>query len=164
MSCPASFSPQCAKAPTDDLLRWEELLALQLAGGISREFVDPRFRITRADDDLRHGVWAGMFAAVIADTDTPLPLSIGLFGAWGSGKSHFMGLLRSEIDALRGQPGCVSDVVHVRFNAWHYADSNLWASLGDEIFRALAEAAQPSRMRRRLCTRRSSPPPAEDRQ
>ena len=82
------------------------------AGGISREFVDPRFRITRTDDDLRHGVWAGMFAAVMAGKETPLPLSVGLFGAWGSGKSHFMGLLRSEIDALSGQPGYVSGVVH----------------------------------------------------
>ena len=130
-------------APTDDQSAWEVLLALRLAGGISREFVDPRFRITRADDDLRHGVWAGMFAAVMADAETPLPLSVGLFGAWGSCKSHFMGLLRSEIDALSGQPGYVSGVVHVRFNAWHYADANLWASLGDEIFRTLAEAAQP---------------------
>ena len=131
------------QAPGDDQQAWEALLAPPLAGGISREFVDPRFRITRADDDLNRGVWAGMFAAVMADKETPLPLSVGLFGAWGSGKSHFMGLLRSEIDALRGQPGYVTEVVHVRFNAWHYADANLWASLGDEIFRALAEAAQP---------------------
>ena len=71
------------------------------------------------------------------NTDANLPLSIGLFGAWGSGKSYFMGLLRSEIDSRCGSPGYVRDVVHVGFNAWRYADSNLWASLGDEIFRKL---------------------------
>ena len=28
--------------------------------------------------------------------------------------------------------------MQIGFNAWHYADSNLWASLGDEIFEQLA--------------------------
>jgi hypothetical protein len=33
--------------------------------------------------------------------------------------------------------------VQIGFNAWHYADANLWASLGDEIFRKLAQALKP---------------------
>ena len=37
------------------------------------------------------------FANLIASTDLAPPLSIGLFGDWGSGKSFFMGKLREEV-------------------------------------------------------------------
>jgi hypothetical protein len=124
----------------DSLEAWEALLAARLAGGFDPDLVDPGRAIARERDDLGHGVWAAMFASLIADRETPLPVSIGLFGEWGSGKSTFMGLLRGEIEALCGQPGRVGDVVQIGFNAWHYADANLWASLGDEIFRKLADA------------------------
>jgi hypothetical protein len=80
-----------------------------------------------------------MLATVIADEQTPMPLSIGLFGEWGSGKSTFMGLLRGQIEALSSRgPDGASDIKQIGFNAWHYADTNLWASLGDEIFEQLA--------------------------
>ncbi len=120
---------------------WHDLLLASLTGGISTDRVDLNEGIARDLDALDFSVWTSMFADVIADrnTDANLPLSIGLFGAWGSGKSYFMGLLRAEIDSRCGSPGYVRDVVHVGFNAWHYADSNLWASLGDEIFRKLME-------------------------
>ena len=117
---------------------WDALLPaepLYLAGGIDTDRVDPNLGIPLSQDDLGFGVWASMFATIIADEDTEMPLSIGIFGAWGAGKSYFMGLLRSEIDRLTGSPGRVAQI---GFNAWHYADTNLWASLGDEIFRQLA--------------------------
>ena len=124
----------------------------RLAGGISADLVDPNQDIPLDQDDLGVGVWASMFATVIADRNTPMPVSIGLFGEWGSGKSYFMGLLRAEIRRLcaSGQPAYLSsgDVVQIGFNAWHYADTNLWASLGDEIFRQLAdEPATPEQIR-----------------
>lgn len=127
----------------DSIEAWESLLAVSLAGGFDRDLVNPNDAIGRDRDDLGHGVWAAIFAAVIADEATPLPVSIGLFGEWGAGKSTFMGLLRGEIEALCGEHGYVRDVVQIGFNAWHYADANLWASLGDEIFRALSEALTP---------------------
>jgi hypothetical protein len=87
--------------------------------------------------------YVGMLAAVIARRETPLPLSIGLFGEWGSGKSYFMGLLRDRVKTLAnsGNIEYYDDIVQIGFNAWSYADSNLWASLGDEIFRHLAGPA-----------------------
>ena len=110
--------------------------------------MDPNLGIPLSQDDLGFGVWASMFAAIIADKDTEMPLSIGIFGAWGAGKSYFMGLLRSEIDHLTGSP---SRVAQIGFNAWHYADTNLWASLGDEIFRQLASPkVSAEETRRRL--------------
>jgi hypothetical protein len=123
---------------------WDELLGgpdvpRELAGGISADRVDPTTGIPLSRDHLGTAVYVSMFASVITSRDTPMPLSIGVFGEWGSGKSYFMGLLREQVDQLArsGNSGYLSDVVQIGFNAWHYADSNLWASLGDEIFRQL---------------------------
>ena len=114
--------------------------AFDLAGGVSADLVDPTTGIPLEEDHLGLSVEVTMLAALIADTKTPMPLSIGLFGEWGSGKSYFMALLRAEIDRLSksSDPRYRSEIVQIGFNAWHYADSNLWASLGDEIFEQLA--------------------------
>ncbi|HEX8095979.1 P-loop NTPase fold protein, partial [Jatrophihabitans sp.] len=61
-----------------------------------------------------------------------------LFGEWGSGKSFFMGRLRQQVAELSTEEGYLPRIEQIGFNAWHYADTNLWASLGDEIFRQLA--------------------------
>ncbi|WP_306910805.1 P-loop NTPase fold protein [Arthrobacter sp. B3I9] len=114
--------------------------ATRLAGGISRDLVDAGERIPLRDDHLGVGTYVTMLATVIANRQTPLPLSVGLFGEWGSGKSYFMGLLRGQVDNLAGSgdEAYVDNVVPITFNAWHYADTNLWASLGNEIFEQLA--------------------------
>lgn len=85
------------------------------------------------------------FANLICLEEAEPPLSIGLFGGWGSGKSTFMQLLENEIELLAGRVRragsktvarnlFVRNVVQVRFNAWHFADANLWASLTAEFF------------------------------
>ena len=92
-------------------------------------------------DPLRINKDVTAFARLIACKDTSTPLAIGVFGAWGSGKSTFMERLEASIDQLApaGREGAVKDgfvasVVHIRFNAWSFADANLWASLGAEFF------------------------------
>jgi len=72
------------------------------------------------------------------------PLSIGLFGDWGSGKSHFMRQMRTRVDKLsrtarasklpQNKIGYYKNIVQIEFNAWHYIEGNLWASLVDHIF------------------------------
>ena len=89
------------------------------------------------------------FSQLICLAGATPPLSIGLFGGWGSGKSTFMHLLEAEIDnltektrnakppsdaAARSGTHFVRNIVQVRFNAWHFADANLWASLTAEFF------------------------------
>ncbi len=94
------------------------------------------------------------FARLICLKDARPPLSIGLFGGWGAGKSTFMERLEKAIDvithaeALRrenvkagraqlqppGAPEFLARVAHIRFNAWQYSDANLWASLTTEFF------------------------------
>jgi hypothetical protein len=140
----------------DRLPDWEELLAERLAGGFDSDLVDQTLPIPRDRDDLGNGAWAAMFASLIADEATPMPVSIGLFGEWGAGKSTFMGLLRGEIAAVCGRPGYVRDVVQIGFNAWHYADANLWASIGDEIFPALMGKLTPPESEQEQVKRRAA--------
>lgn len=88
------------------------------------------------DDSLDVRKYASHLAQLIAAKDTPMPLAIGLFGAWGAGKSHFMDLLDEQINIVTKNPGQIfhKKIVHIRFNAWHYLDTNLWANLVSEIF------------------------------
>ena len=68
-------------------------------------------------------------------------MAVGLFGDWGEGKTHFLGLLREQVAATArpDNPLSCSAVRQVRFNAWHYAETDLWASLVAELFAQLAE-------------------------
>jgi hypothetical protein len=125
--------------PTGDAADASPEFSDDLAGDLSADLVKPDEGIPADRDHLGMSTYVGMFASVIAYHKTPLPLSIGLFGEWGSGKSTFMGLLRDRVKTLShsANPDYCHDIVQIGFNAWSYADSNLWASLGDEIFRQL---------------------------
>ncbi|SRR6266568_1552114 len=133
---PQPTSPVAPSAAVDA----ESVERRVLTGGISADLVDPDQGIPKEEDDLKVSTYVAMIATAIARKDTKLPLSIGLFGEWGSGKSYFMGLLRKQVHELASSddPGYNSGIVQIGFNAWSYADANLWASLGDEIFRELA--------------------------
>ena len=85
------------------------------------------------------------FAALLASRSLEPPLSIGLFGPWGSGKTTFLKRLRLVVDqrcadaktalAAGMQSPWVRNVVHVEFNAWHFAEDALVSSLIDTIVR-----------------------------
>jgi hypothetical protein len=83
---------------------------------------------------------------VLAAKNVEPPLSLGLFGEWGSGKSFFMGAMEDWFNELskmsdevrRKSPYC-SRIVQLKFNAWHYSDTNLWATLTSAILQGLAE-------------------------
>lgn len=121
--------------------------------------------------DTRHGTdllgvqdEARAFARLICSRRTGTPLSIGLFGDWGSGKSFFMGKLQEEIEARNAaytrlctrlqddDPARVATlqerwhgrVAQITFNAWHYAEPNLWASLVTRVFDELANLISPA--------------------
>jgi hypothetical protein len=53
--------------------------------------------------------------------------------------------MRGQVDALAtsGGDGYHRNIRQIGFNAWHYADTNLWASLGQEIFEQLAGPGNP---------------------
>ncbi|MFB8277306.1 P-loop NTPase fold protein [Nocardia colli] len=126
-----------------EFTRYLQQSGSELAGGTARDLVDPNEGLPLSSDQLGFAPYVSMLATVIADKTTPLPLSIGVFGEWGSGKSTFMAMLRDRVTLLAGSDGTryCGQVAQIGFNAWHYADTNLWASLGDEIFRQLAGPA-----------------------
>ena len=83
------------------------------------------------------------FGRLIAARDTQTPVSIGVFGAWGAGKSYFMHRVHervSDLAATERQTGKTPNhgrIAQVEFNAWHYSEGALIASLVDHIFRNL---------------------------
>lgn len=100
------------------------------------------------DDRLGANDEAKAFARLAVAKDFTPPLAIGLFGNWGSGKSFFMRLIYQHIERLSegkaspqapeaGSKAFHTDVVQIRFNAWHYAETNLWASLVSHLFTEL---------------------------
>jgi hypothetical protein len=87
------------------------------------------------------------FAKLIAARSIEPPLSIGLFGDWGSGKTFFMRQLKNRVEEIaKGSEDShiaqkdiafYKRIVQIEFNAWHYSESNLWASLVEHIFQNL---------------------------
>ena len=122
-----------------------------LAGATADTVPEPGDGRVRAADRLGIATDVEMLVSVLLAADTPLPLAVGLFGDWGSGKSFFMALMEERIDELarlaaQGRPEAspfCREVRQVRFNAWHYVDANLWASLAATLFDELALAAAP---------------------
>lgn len=99
-----------------------------------------------ARDSLGATREAEAFAALAISAKLTPPLAVGVFGDWGAGKSFFMRLVYDRIEAANKAPRetaskkLLRDVVQIRFNAWHYVESNLWASLVDHIFSELNKA------------------------
>ncbi|MCC6829702.1 MAG: hypothetical protein IT200_00005, partial [Thermoleophilia bacterium] len=99
------------------------------------------------DDLVGIGPQVDAFAYLAASVNLEPPLAVGLFGDWGSGKSFFMRALQRRIDALTNHPAAADRpagelpffrrVAQVEFNAWHYVDGDLWASLVEHLFQNL---------------------------
>jgi len=102
-----------------------------------------RFNADRPDGEDCLGVMRDVhaMAALMSAKSLQPPLSIGLFGSWGSGKSFFMdkldGAVNDKCEDRSYRDKCWSNVVQIKFNAWHYVDANLWASLVCHIFEEL---------------------------
>lgn len=109
----------------------------------------------RRADVLNVTADATAFAQLAASRTTRPPMAVGVFGSWGAGKSYFMDLVHAKVEGIAANArnsGHQSDageafhdkVIQIRFNAWHYAETNLWASLVGHIFQELSAATLPA--------------------
>jgi hypothetical protein len=127
--------------------------------------------VTGSAPDLIGGVEreATAFARVCVSKQIHPPLAIGVFGQWGAGKSYFMEKVHTAVEQVcashrERNPLFHGHVVQIRFNAWHYIETNLWASLVEHIFTELddwlrkedngIEASDIDRLFERLSTSR----------
>jgi hypothetical protein len=117
----------------------EEWDAWWRAAGMSRpESLRAGYATETDEGDDKLGVVseARAFARLILDRKVEAPLSIGLLGDWGSGKSFFIEQIKKQIAELKkeNRPELYGNPVEIEFNAWHASDANLWASLVTYIF------------------------------
>jgi hypothetical protein len=135
----------------DDDAAWSKILL----GREVRVYRMPGFHAddTRGEDLLGIEQDVLAFATLIAARSVTPPLSIGLFGEWGSGKSFFMRRLRDAVAGLAREAARSAQmqrdlpfykrIVQIEFNAWHYVEGNLWASLVEHIFHNLKIPGDP---------------------
>lgn len=83
-------------------------------------------------DLLNFSRYAGPLAGLIADSRTQTPLTIGIYGHWGNGKTTLMRLIRQALP--RGK------FIHVEFVPWLYgSEANLLIPLLQTIHDTLEE-------------------------
>jgi hypothetical protein len=66
-------------------------------------------------------------ARVLVSKGFAPPLAVGVYGPWGSGKSLMMRRIQDEIGRVKqsDDDAFCSQIVEIRFNAWHYVDTDL---------------------------------------
>ncbi len=87
-----------------------------------------------ADEDrLNFDPYAKTLADILGDPNTHTPLTIGVFGTWGHGKTSLMRMVRKRLETTAG----TDFPVHaVWFNAWLYSrEQALWRALIAHVLR-----------------------------
>lgn len=101
----------------------------------SGKWSDREIRTPEADR-LRFRTYSEVLKRVVLEADTPL--TIGIFGPWGCGKSSLMRLVEKSLeDAQASEEG---EVWRVWFNAWQYdREGALWRALIVQVLGVLRE-------------------------
>ena len=96
-------------------------------------------------DSLGIGGEVARLARLLLSRTFAPPLSLGIFGEVGSGKSFYSAMLAARIDDMvaSAQPGepsaadMVGNVVQIELDAWHLVGVSPWIALADRIFSTL---------------------------
>jgi|GEM_PF-4382738 len=82
-------------------------------------------------DQLGFTTYVTAFADLITSPHTQPPLTIGIFGSWGMGKSFLLTHIEREIERRQEANAQAIPKVHVvRFNAWEYSSMDVvWPAL-----------------------------------
>lgn len=139
--------------PSDDARAWASLSGgATLAPAFTNDAAEPQ-----ASDPLRFYKDAERLAELACLIANRPPMAVALFGDWGSGKSTFMARMVKAVEAIakaapnllnkNGQPVFDQHIHQIRFNAWTYADADVWAGMATEIFDQLRIALTPEDQR-----------------
>jgi hypothetical protein len=91
-------------------------------------------------DQLGFVHYVEAFADLICSVHTQPPLTIGIFGSWGSGKSFLLQHIERAIAARQAHARPVPHVHVVRFNAWEYSATEvMWPGLVRKILNKVDE-------------------------
>ena len=101
-------------------------------------------------DQLNFHSYVDAFASLIASPHTTPPLTVGIFGSWGMGKSFLLEHIDREIRRRQAEnPDALPHVHVVRFNAWEYSATEVvWPALVRKIVEKLDQDVPWPRWRR----------------
>ena len=80
--------------------------------------------------------YGAQIASYIINRDLPTPLTIGLNGEWGSGKTTMMKTVQQNISTMNNDANC-KDIMYIDFNAWAAEKTDIVVSLFQEISKSL---------------------------
>jgi len=102
-----------------------------------------------ADQDrLEFDPYARTLAEIVADPATDTPLTIGVFGSWGAGKTSLMRMVRNRLEATANSNFPIRTVW---FNAWLYSrEEALWRALISRVLETVRRFALDDAARREL--------------
>ena len=155
---PSSFGGVETKSDVNVLARGSAPTGTLARAGAWSDLVVPGEPVAKSDMlDIDDEV--EVLVSVLIASKTPMPLAVGLFGDWGSGKSFFMAMMEERIQEIvqegmdeenRSDPAWpfCRNVRQVRFNAWHFTEQDLWASLATTLFDQLARPSEEEQDRK----------------
>lgn len=94
--------------------------------------ISPDLPITKSSDDkLNRQSFAESLAHVLLQSSFPTSFTVGLYGAWGSGKTSLLNMIIEQVESKN------NDVIVLRFNPWLCSDPK---QLITQFFKQLASA------------------------
>ena len=83
-----------------------------------------------ADDKLDFAPYANTLRNIILNPNTETPLTVGIFGSWGSGKTSLMKMIERGLARAIRDGTAERETYTIWFNAWLYSkEESLWRAL-----------------------------------
>ncbi len=98
------------------------------------------------EDKLGFAPYAKTISQIILDDNVETPLTIGIFGSWGSGKTTLMRMVEHQIqEAALQTPPPTRLTLPIWFNAWLYSKEEvLWRALLAQVVTAVGRMDVPT--------------------